>query len=219
MKKTSEIFWAILGMVSVFAFNPYKDYSEVLEVDNKLVLVNRKYKLSNKYIPKELQEPNIRFSDNMLKEEKLMTKESGKALEELMLAAEKEEGIILYAISGYRCYNTQNNLYKHRVKILGREEADKYVAKAGHSEHQTGLAMDLTNREGLNKFSNDDFGKTTEGIWIRENAHRFGFIIRYPRNKEHITGYDYEPWHIRYVGKKAAEEIYNNNLVLEEYIK
>jgi len=79
--------------------------------------------------------------------------------------------------------------------------------------------MDLTNREGLNKFLNDDFEKTIEGIWIRENAHRFGFIIRYPRNKEHITGYDYEPWHIRYVGKKVAEEIYNNNLVLEEYIK
>jgi D-alanyl-D-alanine carboxypeptidase len=147
-----------------------------------------------------------------------MESEASEALEKLFQGAERDN-INFYCVSGYRSYDHQKTIYKNKVRAAGKEEADKYVAQPGHSEHQTGLAMDLTNRDGINNELTGDFGRTEEGMWLKNNAYRYGFIIRYPRGKENITGYSYEPWHIRYVGEKAAKKIRNNNVVLEEYIQ
>ena len=91
------------------------------------------------------------------------------------------------------------------------EAADTYSARAGHSEHQTGLAFDLNSLE-------ESFGETREGIWLREHCWEYGFIIRYPKGKESITGYMYEPWHVRYLGKSAAKSVFESGLCLEEYL-
>lgn len=118
----------------------------------------------------------------------------------------------LYIASGYRSYSTQQILYNNYVKRDGVKEADTYSARPGHSEHQTGLAFDLNS-------VNSSFADTLEGKWVVHNCHKYGFIIRYPKNKSDITGYMYEPWHLRYVGKELAQKLYNNGdwITLEEY--
>lgn len=102
--------------------------------------------------------------------------------------------------------------------MQGKAHADKYSAKPGMSEHQTGLAIDLSTPSIKNELV-EKFDTTKEGIWLRDNCYKYGFIIRYPKSKEDITGYAYEPWHVRYVGKEVAQEIYDKALTLEEYLK
>ncbi len=138
------------------------------------------------------------------------------ALSRLFLAAEEEEGFKLVARSGYRSYNTQNHLYQSNINNHGQEYADKYSARPGTSEHQTGLAMDITSPV-MNNQLDDSFGETPEGLWVAANAHRFGFIIRYLKGKEDITGYNYEPWHLRYLGEILAGEIFSRGMVMEEF--
>lgn len=128
----------------------------------------------------------------------------------------KKEGFTLKARSGYRSYATQDGLYRSNVAKNGQAYADKYSARPGHSEHQTGLAMDITSSSVNNQLS-ETFGETEEGLWVAQNAHRFGFIIRYPKGKEAITGYNYEPWHLRYVGPTLAGAIFQSTLTMEEY--
>lgn len=128
-----------------------------------------------------------------------------------MIAAAKEEGIKLWMTSGYRSYYDQQYIYNGYVKRDGKEKADTYSARPGHSEHQTGLAYDLNDLP-------HDFGDTPEGQWMAENCHKFGFILRYPKGKEDITGYMYEPWHIRYLGVEKATEVYESGLCLEEFL-
>ena len=132
------------------------------------------------------------------------------ALEE-MFAGAYAEGITLWIASGYRSYATQDWLYNNYVAMDGKEAADTYSARPGHSEHQTGLAFDLN-------YVADFFATTPEGIWLANNSWKYGFIIRYQKNKEAVTGYKYEPWHVRYVGKDAAKAIYDSGLCLEEYL-
>lgn len=121
-------------------------------------------------------------------------------------------GLNLYIASGYRSYSTQKILYNNYVKRDGVTAADTYSARAGHSEHQSGLAFDLNS-------VNSSFGNTEEGKWVVHNCHKYGFIIRYPEGKSDITGYMYEPWHLRYVGLELAEKLYNkgNWITMEEY--
>jgi len=146
-----------------------------------------------------------------------MRKEAATALEK-MFAEAKSAGIDLAAVSGYRSYGRQNTLFNAEVKRVGKERAVEAVAFPGSSEHQTGLTMDISSRS--NNFNlNEEFETTKEGIWLRHNAHKYGFILRYPKGKEDITGYMYEPWHFRYVGVKAATEIYENDWTLEEYFE
>ena len=113
--------------------------------------------------------------------------------------------------SGFRTYEYQNKIYNNYIKLYGKEEADTFSAPPGCSEHQTGLAMDVGKID-------DDYDKTKEGSWLQENAYKYGFIIRYARGKESITGYKYEPWHIRYLGIDTATKVYNSGLSLEEYL-
>jgi zinc D-Ala-D-Ala carboxypeptidase len=159
-------------------------------------------------IPKSLQNPEV----NQLR------KVAYDALKELFASAKEEQSFDLYARSGYRSYNTQVSLYSSYVSNHGQEAADKFSARPGQSEHQTGLAMDIT-CSAMNYQLDTTFGDKEEGKWIAENAHKFGFIVRYPKGKEEITGYQYEPWHLRYVGPSLAEEIYKSQLTLEEYFE
>ncbi|MFL8800628.1 MULTISPECIES: M15 family metallopeptidase [unclassified Clostridioides] len=177
-----------------------------------ILLVNKTNGISKDYAPENITKVNIPFVEEATEEEKQMAGEPAKAVEDLVKQA-NEEGIQFLGSSAYRSYNTQQDTYTKRVKSQGQEKADEYVAKPGHSEHQTGLCIDLTNPERW------FVGSTKEAIWLAENAHKFGFIIRYPKGKEDITGTAYEPWHIRYVGKDIAEEIYSRGLTLEEYLQ
>jgi zinc D-Ala-D-Ala carboxypeptidase len=184
--------------------------------ENTLALVNKLYGLPEDYIPNDLKRPDVTFpfGDQDL-EKSLLRKEAADALEEMFEGA-KNEGIELYAISGYRSYERQDNLYVSEVSKVGEEKAAQVVAVPGTSEHQTGLAMDISSKSAGLRL-NEQFGHTEEGRWLAENAHKYGYILRYPKGKEDITGYMYEPWHFRYVGVKAAEEIYKNQLTMEEY--
>lgn len=128
-----------------------------------------------------------------------------------MINAAKQDGINLFIKSGYRSYSTQKTLYNNYVARDGVAAADRYSARPGHSEHQTGLAFDLNSLE-------QSFGETKEGKWLAEHCHEYGFIIRYPKDKEDVTGYMYEPWHVRYLGDDIAKDVYESGKCLEEYL-
>ena len=128
----------------------------------------------------------------------------------LMQRAAAAKGLNIYVSSGFRSYASQKSIYNRYVGRDGRALADTYSARPGHSEHQTGLAVDLNT-------ITQSFGRTKEGRWVAEHCHEYGFIIRYPEGKSHITGYCFEPWHLRYVGIDAATEIARSGLCLEEY--
>lgn len=196
------------------------DKNIVIIVDNPKsyeVLINRTNSLPSTYAPEDL----VKLSEvkTVLENPEInqLRKDAYDALKKLFTAA-RSQGYELYARSGYRSYNTQNSLYSSYVKTNGQEAADKFSAKPGQSEHQTGLAIDITSK-AVNLLLSVDFASTAEGEWVEKNAHEFGFIIRYPKGKEDITGYQYEPWHLRYVGKALAKEIRDLNLTLEEYYK
>jgi zinc D-Ala-D-Ala carboxypeptidase len=181
------------------------------------VLVNKQRGLPDQYAPKDLTEPKVSFSFSGKSDKRLLRKEAAQALEELFAAADKD-GIKLYGVSGYRSRATQESVYNSNVKYQGQEAADKVSAKPGYSEHQTGLAIDVSSKSA--KFGLEEvFGSTEEGKWLAAHAHEAGFIIRYPKGKEHITGYSYEPWHIRYVGKEMAGQIFESKWTLEEYFQ
>lgn len=167
------------------------------------ILVNRKHPVNRHYHP-ELDEQGV------------MQKEARIAFNEMTQAAQKDG--ITYAIrSAYRSFEKQYEINQYYLKTDpgGIASVDTYSAPAGASEHQTGLALDLDNGTGLTT----DFDETPAGKWLHENAYKYGFIIRFPKNKEHITGYHYEPWHFRYIGKEAAESFGpHNSLTLEEYL-
>ena len=136
-------------------------------------------------------------------------KEAAEALAEMQNAA-AAEGLSLYIVSGYRSYYTQKTVYSGWVDRDGTEKADTYSSRAGHSDHQTGYTFDLNSLD-------QSFADTREGIWLAEHCAEFGFIIRYPKDKEMYTGYVYEPWHVRYIGKEKAKIITESGLSLEEY--
>ena len=181
------------------------------------ILVNKGWNLPRDYVPNDLVTVETDFVSYALPERRQMRAEAAEAMLVLMEAA-KEEGLGLLCVSGYRSYGTQKVVFDNKVKAVGEEAALKYVAYPGQSEHQTGLAMDLTSRDLANGLTSS-FADTAEGQWVAMNAHRFGFIIRYPAGKENITGYNYEPWHIRYVGQEVAQYIYEHGLTLEEYLE
>nr|WP_229722218.1 M15 family metallopeptidase [Priestia taiwanensis] len=183
--------------------------------NNIQVVVNKTHKLPDGYRPTDLVVPNVSFSFNGVVEKSHLREEAARALEKLFALA-KEEGIKLNAVSGFRSHQYQQAVYKNSINKNGIEHADRFSAKPGHSEHQTGLVMDVS-ANSVNNALEQYFADTKEGKWLRDNAHRAGFIIRYPKGKEHITGYAYEPWHLRYVGS-IAEDIFKQQVTLEEYM-
>jgi zinc D-Ala-D-Ala carboxypeptidase len=189
----------------------------ILNVDSILVLVNKNRNLPSSYSPKDLVKPNVRFSFSEDVPKRYLQANAARALERLFKAA-SDAGHRLYGVSGYRSYATQKSIFERNAAQKGEEVANRTSARPGQSEHQTGLAMDISSASVDYRLSTS-FGDTAEGKWVRDNAYKYGFIIRYPKGTEGITGYSYEPWHIRYVGTTAADYIYRNNLTLEEYFQ
>jgi len=180
-------------------------------------LVNREHPLPEGFVPEGLTTPDVLFpfSDTSIDKAK-MTPEAGNALALLFDAAYDEAKLTLYGVSAYRSYARQYTIYATNLVTQGIAHTNRYSAAPGRSEHQTGLAIDIScASEGFGLETT--FADTPEGIWVAENAHRFGFILRYPKDKEDITGYNYEPWHIRYVGTALAEYLYETGLTLDEY--
>ncbi len=206
--------WVLKSNISKVPYNSNMK-QEVKNPDDLLVLVNKKLKLSSDYQPQNLVIPDVPFSFTGTPEKKYMTAEAAKAIEEMFVEAENN-GIQLVGASGYRSFQTQEQLFTSYVLRDGYEIANQFSAFPGESEHQTGLAMDITSR-AVNFKITTTFGETKEGVWVQENSHKFGFIIRYPKGMENITGYSYEPWHLRFVGKEAALIMNEQNLTLEEY--
>lgn len=192
--------------------NSKKVHSEI-ESNDFMVLVNKTNVLSSDYVPSNLVIPKIKFNGDV--NNKYVVSEVAMALEDMFTDA-KKENIVLLGVSGYRSYTYQDNLYKNKVRTKGKVYADKYVALPGSSEHQLGLAMDLVSSEYATLDSG--FAKTDAYKWLEDNMQNYGFILRYPEGKEDITGYAFEPWHIRYVGVEAAKDIKGRGVTLEEYL-
>jgi len=180
-------------------------------------LINRDYPLTASYRPDDLVVPDVPFAFNdMTLDKRKLKKVAADALEELYATALAEAGLTIYGVSGYRSFDRQYDIYGANLITRGIRHTNLYSAAPGNSEHQTGLAIDISCRS-IGFALNNTFASTPEGIWVTENCWRFGFILRYPEDKEHITGYAYEPWHIRYVGVPLAYYLYTNDLTLEEY--
>ena len=160
-------------------------------------------------------QPDIPFTVAGDSAQKLLRREAAEALEQLFRQAARA-GIRLYGVSGYRSYERQQEIYTRKVSQRG-EEATRFNAPPGHSEHQTGLAIDVSS-PSVDYRLVQAFGDTPEGRWLARHAAEAGFIIRYPAGKECITGYAYEPWHLRYVGVPAARYLMEHGLTLEEYL-
>ncbi|WHY00019.1 M15 family metallopeptidase [Neobacillus sp. DY30] len=179
------------------------------------VLVNKQNKLPENYKPADLVYTDIPFVSDVTNEKRKMRRVAAAAVNQLFAGA-KADGISLLAVSAYRSHETQTTLFNSYVNRDGYEKARTYSALPGTSEHETGLAIDVTSGNGKCAAENC-FGGTPEAIWLEQHAAEYGFIIRYPQGKESITGYQYEPWHLRYVGKELALEITSKGITLEEY--
>ena len=188
---------------------PHQDPTDIL------ILVNKQNRAPA--VPVTLVKPDVTPTKPSVAENIYMRPEAAQALEALFAGA-AAEGITLYATSGYRSYSTQKAIFDRKAEERGEQAANRSVAKPGYSEHQTGLAMDIEGETTLGTGLTEAFGESPEGIWVAENCHEYGFIIRYPQDKTSITGYIYEPWHIRYVGVEAATEIAALGVTFEEYI-
>ena len=184
----------------------YSDSKEANLDDNNLILINKFYHLPDGYEPNDLVVLSTKYNSGR---NSSMRKEAADAFMKMVDGA-MLDGIILKNASAYRNYDYQVSLYDNYVKRDGKEKADIYSARPGYSEHQTGLCTDIN-------IIDSSFDNTKEAEWLRENAYKYGFILRFPKGKEKITGYEYESWHYRYVGEKAAKIIYEDDLTLEEY--
>ncbi|OOC62570.1 M15 family metallopeptidase [Paenibacillus ihbetae] len=189
----------------------------VTNLSSTVVLVNKQRNLPSTYAPKDLVVPNVPFSFSGPSPKKQLRKIAANALEDLFAAA-KKDGIELKAVSGYRSYATQKSIFERNASIKGEAVANRTSARPGQSEHQTGLSMDISSAS-VGYALEQSFGSTKEGKWLKANAHKYGFIIRYGKGKEKLTGYSYEPWHVRYVGVYIAGEITRQNLTLEQYLQ
>lgn len=196
--------------INLFGSKFYKNIKKVENPNSLDVLVNKNFKLDKFYKPDDL----IKLDEKYSNKNKFLREEAAINFETLSYEA-KKLGYKITAASTYRSYFYQRELYDYYIREKGKKYADKCSARAGHSEHQTGLAVDVM---GSNE-DYDDFENSIEFDWMIHNAHKYGFILRYPKGKENITGFKYEPWHYRYVGKKIATYIYENKITLEEYKK
>lgn len=177
--------------------------------DSILVWVNKYKKLDDKYAPNDLEKISAECSTD----EGYLRKEAKEAFEDLC-AASVADGQSILASSAYRSYDDQQSVWDTYMNLYGSSYTYGYVAKPGYSEHQTGLAIDVSS----GKFPDSKFAYTSDYTWTINNAYKYGFILRYGENQENITGYNSEPWHIRYVGAKVATHIYNQDITFDEYM-
>ncbi len=186
----------------------YTNDINATNLNTSYILVNKYNYLEEDYVPENLEE----ISNQYALEGMQLVNYAKEAFEEMAKAA-KKENLSIIAMSTYRSYEYQVKLYNNYVKSDGKEKADTYSGRPGYSEHQTGLAVDIYN--GTETYTN--FEVTEEFKWMQENAYKYGFILRFPKDKTKETGYEYESWHYRYVGKEIAEYIKKNKISYEEY--
>lgn len=181
------------------------------DAEGLLFLANREWRVTKAFVP-EYRLTNVPGQVRNLRDD------AATALEKMYAACKEETGVTLVSVSGYRSYSKQTNIYNNKLKSVGsKAKADEYVARPGASEHQLALAMDVGQKGKTNL--NAGFARTEGGKWLAANCWRFGFIIRYQQGWEEITGYEYEPWHVRYVGEENAKMIYEKNVPFETFMK
>lgn len=188
----------------------YTDVTRITMPDKITVLVNKFRQLPMDYLPTDLERIRSDYADGEL----MLRQEAKAAFEEMCMRAAQED-VVLRAVSSFRSYTYQNQVYyrnwQQTVPLEQyQKERDKVSARAGFSEHQTGLAVDINDLE-------QTFAATQESRWLVQNAYHYGFILRYPKGKEWITGYDYEPWHYRFLGKELAKKVFLSELTYDEY--
>ena len=199
----------VVTRVNIGLDKPYYTNTKKTPYQNKdYILVNKYIYMENDYIPENLEDLDTSYSRSGMK----LVKSAKDSLEKMIESA-KNDGYTIRVMSSYRSYNYQVNLYNRYVNTDGKEAADTYSARPGFSEHQTGLCVDIDD----SKINYTNFEKSESFKWMQENAHLYGFILRYPEDKTEITGYTYESWHYRYVGKEIATYIKKHNITFDEY--
>lgn len=204
---------SLADVVAIINTNTNNDfYTNTKETDvskNELMLLNKYNYLTASYNPDDLE---VFTNIYAYGENQSLRKDAYDAFIEMWNSANKD-GYKLIVNSSYRSYDEQKKIYDDYSSWYGEEDADKKAARAGYSEHQTGLAVDIQSYCSQNK----DFEECEEFTWLTNNAYKYGFILRYPKDKEYLTGYKYESWHYRYVGKKISKYIHENNITFDEY--
>lgn len=199
-------------IVEIVNVNRDRDYyTNIKSTDitkGELALLNKYYGLNKEFKPNDLKSINLQYAYDGNK----LVSLAQKKFTELAIES-KKLGYNIIARSSFRDYSSQETLYKKEEKINGKEQTDKVIARPGHSEHQLGLSLDID----LYRKKYEKFEDTDEYKWLVDNSYKYGFILRYPKEKENVTGYLYEPWHFRYVGEKIAKYIYENNITFDEY--
>ncbi len=181
--------------------------------DSVHVLVNKQNPLD----PLDFSPDDLRDVDAPSEFGEAPLREAAAGAYEELHAAAAHDGMDLWATTAYRDFDFQQALYEQRFYEDGAEAADRVSARPGHSEHQTGLAIDVADLEDRECYLRSCFGDSEQGQWLAEHADEFGFIIRYPEGAEEITGFQYEPWHLRYVGEETARDVADRGVTLEEY--
>ena len=215
INKNNETDYAkVISIVNVHA--NHKWYQLELNTNKDLGMlmnVNKFYTLSETYTPENLKNIELSYAYGEEGENKLIDYAYDKFLE--LWQAANEQGFYLMVTSSYRDYESQKEIYDYRVSTWGERKADETAARPGHSEHQTGLVIDMTSKtEPLA----DSFTDSKAYEWLKENAYKYGFILRYPKGKSDITGYKFEPWHYRYVGTELSYKLKDQTTTLEEYL-
>ncbi len=204
---------SLADVVAIINTNTNNDfYTNTKETDvskNELMLLNKYNYLTASYNPDDLE---VFTNIYAYGENQSLRKDAYDAFIEMWNSANKD-GYKLIVNSSYRSYDEQKKIYDDYSSWYGEEDADKKAARAGYSEHQTGLAVDIQSYCSQNK----DFEECEEFTWLTNNAYKYGFILRYPKDKEYLTGYKYESWHYRYVGKKVSKYIHDNDITFDEY--
>ena len=182
----------------------YKTVNDIKDPSSILVLVNKSHALKSDYVPSDLVSiPS--FPNLLLRQVAIDDFEN-------LLAAAKLDNVYLIPYSTYRSYDYQKGLYEKYLKEDTQEVVDTYSARPGHSEHQTGLAIDIRSSSHWYSLTDNDYD------WMLNNSYKYGFIVRYPKDNSKITGYKEEPWHIRYLGRDIATKVHDKNITYDEYV-
>ena len=210
LERSNKDFKDVVSIVNVGSNNKW--YTNTKKTDlskGNLILTNKFYSLDDSYNSNNMVKVSSTYSFGY---DQMLTKDTFNAFLDMWKDA-KKEGLALIINSSYRSYDEQEEVYNEYKEERGEEAADKIAARPGFSEHQTGMAIDIQTYGSTGK----TFESFNEFKWLKENAHKYGFILRYPKGKEYLTGYDYESWHFRYVGKEIAKYVHKNKITFDEY--
>lgn len=200
----------VIAIVNVHANAGWYNKSYETNInDGFLIIVNKFYHLDKSYERTDLQNINLAYAYANNSAAEIVIEKFKQMRDDI----EEEMNVHLMVNSSYRSYEDQEEIY-NEFKKVSLKYADSYAARPGYSEHQTGLAIDITSLEHPTA---NEFKESEEYKWLKENCHKYGFVLRYPEGKEHITGYSTESWHFRYVGEEAATQIYKENITFDEY--